>query len=728
MKRVWVALGLAMGLWALTGSSAQAHALLLRSNPEANAVLDTAPRFVELVFSEALEPSFSSASVLDADGLRVDNQDSNIDPADPARMTLTLRPFSDGVYTVIWNALSSVDGHATTGAFSFAVGAGVAAPASSGPSLVETSVPASEVLARWWMYLGTAILAGGSLFLLAVWRPAVREWGQGGETIPPPAPPWITLGRVGVVVFLSANLLGLWAQGNQAAGGRLISPLDPALATVLFTTRFGALWSARLLLALGLAAVLPRSRSAGAQAAALGLAAGLLLAISLGSHAATEPKPALPLLGDWLHLLAASVWVGGLIHLVTGLLLVRGLPDRPRTRLVAGLIPRFSRLALPTVGFLVGSGIYAGVLRVGSWPGLFGTAYGKTLLAKIVIALAMIGFGAVNLLLVTPRMRRGAARSEGAPGLVGVFRRLVTTESILGCAALLAAGLLTSQAPARSPAAAGFLAARGSSGDLRATLEISPGRVGANAFGLMLTSGGQPLVGAREVKLRFTPGSTDVPPVEAVLTELGQGRYSTQGTYLSLPDRWQVQVAVRREGAFDAFVDLTVDLRPADISLRLPWSRVIGALLTVCGPLGWAAIRRRRVGLPSQILRTLPVALSLAGVAVFARPTPAGNLINPVPPSQASIAAGQALYQEDCAVCHGLEGKGDGPLGLTLNPRPADLTLHTIPGVHSDGQLFDWITNGYRGSVMPAWRDRLSDTLRWDIVNYLRTLAPGANP
>ena len=113
---------------------------------------------------------------------------------------------------------------------------------------------------------------------------------------------------------------------------------------------------------------------------------------------------------------------------------------------------------------------------------------------------------------------------------------------------------------------------------------------------------------------------------------------------------------------------------------------------------------------------------------VAVRPLPASRLLNPVPATDASVAAGRSIYQTNCVACHGISGKGDGPLGLTLNPRPADLTLHTIPGVHSDGQLYDWITNGYRGSVMPAWKDRLSETLRWDLVNFLRTMAPTPTP
>ena len=71
-----------------------------------------------------------------------------------------------------------------------------------------------------------------------------------------------------------------------------------------------------------------------------------------------------------------------------------------------------------------------------------------------------------------------------------------------------------------------------------------------------------------------------------------------------------------------------------------------------------------------------------------------------------------------------MSGKGDGPVGITLNPRPADLTYHATPGVHTDGQLFEWIANGYPNSAMPAFKTYLSDTDRWNLVNYIRTLAP----
>ena len=70
---------------------------------------------------------------------------------------------------------------------------------------------------------------------------------------------------------------------------------------------------------------------------------------------------------------------------------------------------------------------------------------------------------------------------------------------------------------------------------------------------------------------------------------------------------------------------------------------------------------------------------------------------------------------------------------VSKNPQVARLSHARVfemimqPGVHTDGQLFEWITNGYPGSAMPAFRDLLTDEQRWHLVNFIRTLSPPHN-
>jgi copper transport protein len=94
---------------ALTVTSVSAHAVLVRSSPEANAVLQQAPVQVELFFTETLEPNLSSITVVDYNNVAVDAGDVRIDPSNPIRMTVTLHAIPDGVYTVSWKALSTLD-------------------------------------------------------------------------------------------------------------------------------------------------------------------------------------------------------------------------------------------------------------------------------------------------------------------------------------------------------------------------------------------------------------------------------------------------------------------------------------------------------------------------------------------------------------------------------------------------------------------------------------------
>ena len=99
-----------------------AHAELVRSVPESDAVLAQAPDRIELFFSEAVDPNFTVIQVLNSSAAPVDKHDTRLDPADPTHVTVSLPALPDGVYTVSWRALSAADGHVTSGAFPFTVG------------------------------------------------------------------------------------------------------------------------------------------------------------------------------------------------------------------------------------------------------------------------------------------------------------------------------------------------------------------------------------------------------------------------------------------------------------------------------------------------------------------------------------------------------------------------------------------------------------------------------
>ncbi len=100
-------------------------------------------------------------------------------------------------------------------------------------------------------------------------------------------------------------------------------------------------------------------------------------------------------------------------------------------------------------------------------------------------------------------------------------------------------------------------------------------------------------------------------------------------------------------------------------------------------------------------------------------PNSGGELKNPVPSTSTSIAKGKASFQAQCVACHGPEGLGNGPAAAGLNPPPAN--LKTLAGTRPDGVWYFTITNG-RG-VMPAFQASLSETERWNVVNFLRSLA-----
>lgn len=706
-----------------------AHAVLVRSTPEANASLTTAPTTVEIFFSETLEASFSTILVYDSAGNLVTSGDARLDPADATHLIVPLQSLPDGVYTVSWRVLSAVDGHITSGAFPFAVGnADAAALAAAQQASRQIKLPISEVLAKWWAYVALAALLGGAFFVLVVWQPAQAAVPE----ITPPA--WMHLAFIALGLALLGNALNWFTQAGQAAGVELVPPWDVAASRVLFVTRYGVLWLARFALIVILIGLVIQARTQPRWWwAVAGVTLLALLTISLGSHAAAEPQPLWPVLGDWVHLIAASVWIGGLVFFGLSLWHIRATPPVARTRLTALLVPRFSALALLSVGILSLTGFYMSVLRIGAWDNLFNTFYGRVLLIKLLIALPMVGFGAVNLLWVTPNLKRGAQQPTGSPDLITRFRGIVTSEVTLGVLLLLSVGLLTALPPAQLTATTPELRANATAEDLTLDLVITPGRVGINTFSLQLTANGQPVTSTKYVALRFTPTNTQLAQSEVQMLQQGNGLYTANGAYLSLPDTWQVQAVVRRPDKFDAFANYNFAISATGATATYPWHFFTGGFAIAAALAGgwavWLLLPQRRVSLGLSLASVLGL-LVVGAWVVYRDPYPdPNNLVNPIPPNADSVAQGQALYTTYCVPCHGVYGKGDGPVGLTLSPRPADLSVHGVPGVHTDGRLYDWITNGFAANpIMPKFRESLTDDQRWHLVNFLRELPKLSQP
>jgi copper transport protein len=308
----------------------------------------------------------------------------------------------------------------------------------------------------------------------------------------------------------------------------------------------------------------------------------------------------------------------------------------------------------------------------------------------------------------------------------------VGTEVVLGVLILVAVGLLTSLPPGRDA-----LRAQGSTltvpaEDVQAVVRVAPGEPGLNTFETTLTQESGSAAEVQRVTLRFTHLQMDMGTTDQRLEPSPDGRYRALSGALSMPGNWDVQLIVRRAGVEDVrgrFQLTATDPTLASASVggtggEPPTRLVIGSLLIVFGVLllveAIRPTRRRRRQSATVALGCIAATggLVLGTMAALVPQTGEAVIPNPVPATAESIARGQELYQQGCTMCHGLNGRGDGPLAATLSPRPADLRAHVAQ--HTEGQLWLWLSDGVPGTAMPAFRSSLTDEDRWSIINYLR--------
>lgn len=99
-------------------------------------------------------------------------------------------------------------------------------------------------------------------------------------------------------------------------------------------------------------------------------------------------------------------------------------------------------------------------------------------------------------------------------------------------------------------------------------------------------------------------------------------------------------------------------------------------------------------------------------------PKEADELVNPLNDFAKSAKNGKKIYTQMCTICHGTKGKGDGVAGISLKPEPGNFTTDNVQN-QTDGAIYWKLTNGR--APMAAYKEILTETQRWELVNYIRT-------
>lgn len=648
MRRIILPL-LAVLALLLVAQPAQAHAIVVRTEPADGAVLDTAPARIELWFSEPIALQLGQFELTDGAGRALAARAVRGDAtalatamrggqAAAMRVTLELPTLRPGVYRLRWRVPAGADLHITSGMLVF----GLQQPVDTAGAAAATLPAPVEVGLRW---LSLGALAGllGALALLGLLPYALHD-------------PQVTIAALEQVALLRRRLLALaeWAALaaflanlalllHQALGIAGAAPLRALVAiwSILSTTTFGWAWSGGQLGLLALGLLLARQHPAYSRrpAARSSTSHSVRPWLRHKGSAGDEPRPslfralrgcmkriaprfapgfyhaALALLvvgahacqghaatgtlaqttAAALHLAGAGVWAGGLAALVLVVLPIVWV-NRTLYPLGLALLRGFGGPAAAGVALLTISGLLLLGQQVASIDALLTTLYGRTLLLKLALALLALLLGLGNAARLHGWLGAWLARlgwplstRPPAPGRIRL-------ELLGGLAILLCAALLGATPPARGPEFAPPAAQPTLSrlaDDLLITAALKPNRPGQNFIALGVFDTRRPApAGIRQVAVRLhAPGGA--PSGELVAGTLGAGRYELRTDAVTSAGSWRIEVIVRRAGMPDTATSLDWVVLPAgptrpplvSASPLEPWARGLALALLLALPL-----------------------------------------------------------------------------------------------------------------------------------------------
>ncbi|HST18622.1 MAG TPA: CopD family protein [Gaiellaceae bacterium] len=406
-------------------AAASAHATLRSTSPHFARELQRGPVQIRLHFDQQVRILPGAVKVLDGHGRNF----ATASKAVGTSVVASVRSLPAGGYTVRWQAISA-DSHVVSGVWTF----GVRVPAPPVSEAYGAGGPTrSEDIVRWIWFLGLALTVGALGFRLICLR---------GVAVPRALDRKLAVAAgLGCVVSLQAGIIAFSLRAEDALqlpfGKFLYGDLSP-----MAQTRFG---EAFVTMTLGFALVLALVYLAWlldrvvflvpAFALSIVFVAGLSFsghdAVDAGSSWKTE-------IADWVHISAASLWIGGLATMAV--LVWRSSPELRRPAFA-----NFSQLATVLIALVLLAGIYLGIVRLPHLNDLWTTGYGRVLMVKVALVSVALLWGAFHKFVIGPALERADT------GFLSRIGRSLLGESLVGVAVLLVAAVLVDSKPPPQP-------------------------------------------------------------------------------------------------------------------------------------------------------------------------------------------------------------------------------------------------------------------------------------
>ena len=553
--------------------SAYAHPFLLDSEPgqAQNAPVGTTQ--IITFYSEAIEIDFSELKVFDSNGNKIDNMDTAYYEGESS-LVITTPPLEDGVYTVTSKVLSKIDGHLVQAAVIFGVG-----EAQVDLSLLEAQEESEttflpEAAARFPGIIGQTIVLGSVISAIAIWGTQRKHFGKESRDLINQAYrfKFAKLTGIGLVAVLASNFIMLAVQTLRLE----TSPVD------VIGTAFGTTWLIRMIITIILLGIwfwMERKPRLSPKKHIPMLVASLVLIFTttmMGHGAATELTA--PMILDYVHNLLASVWIGGVIFFGFVLLpTLANLDGIQKAKVTLAMLPRYSGMITIALGILIITGPTLLWFLESDVPSLINSTYGSLIIAKIVLAVILIGFGAFYQFKIQKQAERNL--KSGKTFTFNKLSKPLKAEAMVGIALLgVVALLVNSSLPAgeiQTADAQGVTLGFSSilfSEQAKFDVSIIPVGIGPNTISVLVsTVSGEPLPDISSLKIKVSNPQRNVAPIEIPTTEIKSddetARFEGDTTF-GFAGTWQIEVEAQRTQAVNESVIFDVLVKPTLSEIR----------------------------------------------------------------------------------------------------------------------------------------------------------------